>query len=139
MSIPKELIPPPQWFERRKLRGWDGVVSIDQDPRVLRQIIAFPEKGTCLKTRDRCLANARACLIFERKARAAAANEYGDAGGINPFPVSGGICNHWPQEVADTVIEPLHLKQDWLSAALAWHCLAGCRSATFRNLPGIPL
>ncbi|HSG05338.1 MAG TPA: hypothetical protein VLB09_02950, partial [Nitrospiria bacterium] len=137
---PKELIPPPQWFERRTVRGWPHPVSIDQEPRALRQIIAFPEKETCLKTRDRCLANARACLIFERKARKAAGEKYGTAKNSPvEYPVSGGTCSHWPREVIETVIEPLHLKQDWLSAALAWHCLAGCRSATFRNLPGIPL
>ena len=43
------------------------------------------------------------------------------------------------REAVEAVIEPLHAKQDWLSAALAWHLLAGLRPHTFRDLPGNPL
>ena len=72
MNVPPELIPPSALFEKIRFPGWNIRVSIDQEPRVLRRLVAFPEKETCLKRRDEALANARSCLILERKARAAA-------------------------------------------------------------------
>ena len=37
------------------------------------------------------------------KLREEFAKEFGDAGFPNRFPISGGICGHWPEEAKDAV------------------------------------
>jgi hypothetical protein len=137
MKLPIELTPPAALFRKIPFPGWNGTVSIDHEPHVLRRLVATRDKETCLANRDAALANARACRIFECKSRAAARKEYGDAGGVNPCPVSGGLCTGWPREVSAEIMEALHAKQDWVALALAWHTLAGRRDHTFRHLPGV--
>ena len=137
--IPKELTPPAALFIKVPYPGWNGTVSISSEPRVLRRLIPRPEKAECIAARDAALANGRACRILAGRANSAARKEYGDKGGLNPCPISGGVCEEWPRDVIDGITDLLHAKEDWNALALAWHILAGNRAATFRALPGLAL
>lgn len=94
-------------------------------------------KTELLTQRDNYLSTAREMQMRANQARAKARKEYGaasDPSGMNPYPISGGVCDHWPREVSDTVIAFVHAKQVAISAALECHKKAGCRTHTFRRI-----
>ena len=60
--------------------------------------------------------------------------EYGNDGGFNPFPVSGGICEHWPRDKKDNVVKAVRKRQDLIDASLkAWKA-TGRRRVTWLRL-----
>ena len=87
-----------------------------------------------IKARDQLLARAREMRMRAGQARARARETYGANPEPNPFPVSGGICDHWPREVSDEIVGYVHAKQDAVAAALVQHKKAGLREVTFRRI-----
>jgi hypothetical protein len=91
-------------------------------------------KAESLEQRDLALAKAREARMQWGRSRASARKTYGDAGGLNPTPISGGLCDHWPEETKDFVRNWIIEKQDQIDLALQYHKQAGKRSSTFRVL-----
>lgn len=62
------------------------------------------------------------------------AQTYGDNGGINRFPISGGICDHWPRNKKDNVIKAVRHRQKLIDLSLkAWKAI-GRRRITWLRL-----
>lgn len=60
--------------------------------------------------------------------------KYGDNGGMNPFPISGGVCEHWPRDKKDNVAEALRKRHQMISESLkAWKS-TGRRRITWLRL-----
>ena len=60
--------------------------------------------------------------------------KYGDNGGINPFPISGGVCEHWPRQKKDNVAEALRKRHEMITDSLeAWKA-TGRRRVTWLRL-----
>lgn len=80
------------------------------------------------------LATRQHFLSLAREVREAIAKQSGDNGGVNRFPISGGICEHWDQWQKDAVIECVVAANEATDRALACHKRAGRRVSTFRAL-----
>ena len=64
--------------------------------------------------------------------RGLAGGQYGDKGLPNRYPVSGGLCNHWPEAVK---MEITKVCREWsasLDESLRVWKMAGCRLATWK-------
>ncbi len=66
--------------------------------------------------------------------RESAAAQYGCDKWPNRFPISGGICEHWPESVKNIITARVRTAQDWTDAALTAHRAQGRRDHTFRAL-----
>lgn len=78
-------------------------------------------------------------LAKRRESEASAAREhfaklFGDSGFPNRFPVSGGVCLHWPSKVRDRVRELVRLASDAREESLAAWLAAGKQSRTWRGV-----
>ena len=123
---------------RHRFPKWNIRVDVTQEPRLLRRLMPGIQPEIAIIYRDRALANSRECRMRAARARKEAATLYGNAGGLNPYPVSGGTCEHWPRDVAGYVWNLACLVASWDSIARAWHAYAGKRPATFpRNHSGL--
>ena len=60
--------------------------------------------------------------------------QFGDAGGLNPFPISGGICEHWPEWAKNEVVQSVHEYQSTLDESLKYWIACGRRVYTWRKL-----
>lgn len=66
--------------------------------------------------------------------------QWGDNGSPNRYPVSGGICEQWPREQANEVVEYVHKAQACTDEALRiWTKEGGMRTHTFRKAREIHL
>lgn len=81
--------------------------------------------------RNLAQANARECIRRARRARADARRTYGDRGEPNPCPVSGGLCDHWPEPVKNEIAGFEMLAVRWDDTARAHHRAAGKRRSTY--------
>jgi hypothetical protein len=53
--------------------------------------------------------------------REIASYHHGNNGGLNPYPISGGTCEHWPRETRDAVITAKRTAEKHLEQSLvAW-------------------
>jgi len=86
------------------------------------------------------LSNAIAHYATASKLRSHLSQQLGDNGGVNRYPVSGGICNHWPEWAKDAVVASVHKAQAELDLSLTKHKQIGRRLNTWikmRNEAGI--
>jgi hypothetical protein len=65
------------------------------------------------------------------------AEKFGDNkethGSFNRFPISGGVCDHWPRDKKDNVAEALRHLHELISASLqAWRDTGRKRSTWLR-------
>ena len=65
------------------------------------------------------------------KLREAAGQKYGKNDSPNNYPISGGICEHWPREVSDEICRKEQDANAWAGLAFAWHLYQGKRHHTF--------
>lgn len=84
-----------------------------------------------LDQRNIAQANARESIRRARRARADARRTYGDRGEPNPCPVSGGLCDHWPEPVKNEIAGFETLAVRWDDTARAYHRAAGKRRSTY--------
>ena len=60
--------------------------------------------------------------------------KYGNMGGLNPHPISGGVCDHWPNDKKDNIREALRKRYVLIDASLyAWKCIGRRRSTWLRK------
>jgi hypothetical protein len=69
---------------------------------------------------------------LENETRKRIGLDFGKCEGMNPFPVSGGICDHWPQSKKDELIEVVHAKQDAWDDSLKHWLMSGKQAKTWR-------
>ena len=130
-TLPSYLALPAYATSRHAFPKHSCRVTIVEEPRLLRRLMPCIQPEISIGYRDSAIANARECFQRAAKARNAASRAYGDSGGLNRFPVSAGLCNHWPEETKNEIRDLVHLHQDWSDVARAWHAYAGKRPATF--------
>lgn len=80
------------------------------------------------------LANAVAHQDIASKLRANLSKQLGDNGGMNRYPVSGGICNHWPEWAKDAVTASVHKAQAEMELSLTKHKQCGRRLDTWLRM-----
>ena len=80
------------------------------------------------------LSNAIAHQNIASALRHQLSQQIGNNGWPNRYPVSGGICDHWPEWATDAVLASVRKAQNELDISLAKHKQAGCRLATWRRL-----
>lgn len=89
----------------------------------------------CERERDRALSKAKECRALANEWREAASAAMGDSKGSGPdlcrFPVSGGTCAHWPEDVRGPIRTLSQWACLWDDFARAFHALAGKRPSTF--------
>ena len=73
-------------------------------------------------------------LSLASELRETIAQQSGDNGGVNRFPISGGICEHWHEFQKDAVCECVRAANEATDQALKCHKRAGRRTSTFRAL-----
>jgi hypothetical protein len=86
------------------------------------------------------LTNAVAHYAIASTLRSHISKQFGDNGGMNRYPVSGGICNHWPEWAKDAVVASVHKAQAELDNSLTKHKQIGRHLDTWiriRNEAGI--
>ena len=96
------------------------------------------------EARDEWQAFAIECMSLAKGEQMQAARErkriaaiHGSDPAPNRFPISGGICDHWPQEEKDKVLAHVETAQDLLQASYdAWR-YAGKRRETWLRLKAI--
>ena len=92
------------------------------------QKIVFLIKSESLLHHAKNLSNASSTL------RKCFADQFGDAGGLNRFPISGGICEHWPEWAKNEVVQSVHEYQSTLDESLKYWLDCGRRAYTWRKL-----
>jgi hypothetical protein len=88
------------------------------------------------------LANQSLELLRQRKfwqeqasrVRALISKQSGDNGQPNPYPISGGICEHWKPFQKDAVLYCVEQQNRCTNEALECHRKSGRRDHTFRAL-----
>jgi hypothetical protein len=100
----------------------------------LKRIMPDVPVDTATHHRDNHLHLAHQCRIFAAMHRRDAQRTHGDAGEPNRTPISGGICDHWPEEIKNLVTAYVRLYQSHENLALSWHRYAGKRRETFLSL-----
>lgn len=66
--------------------------------------------------------------------RTECSRQMGDCGGVNPYPVSGGICEHWHRWQKDAVCYAVRRAQDLEDASLKEWQKCGRRAHTWRAM-----
>lgn len=117
-----------------KLPQHSGRVAAMEHHHALRRIMPNIHPNIAIHHRDSHLHLAHQCRIFAVMHRQDAQRTYGDAGEPNRTPISGGICDHWPEEIKDLVVAYDRLHQAHRDLALSWHRYAGKRRETFLSL-----
>ena len=79
------------------------------------------------------LHSARFCRHAAEEFRVKIAKKHGDNGFPNRYPISGGICDHWPQADKDAVVSLVHRSQDYTDKANRLWKLSGKRQVTFNR------
>jgi hypothetical protein len=80
------------------------------------------------------LANAIVHQNIAARLRHHLSTQLGDNGWPNRYPISAGICEHWPEWAKDAVVASVHKAQSELDLSLAKHKQAGCRLATWLKM-----
>jgi hypothetical protein len=114
-----------------KFPKWNKRVSILEEPRLLRRLMPGIEPDVAIAKRDMAINFARECRDLASTARGYATENYGDNGPVNPYPVSGGTCNHWPDGTALHILRLEQTACQWGDLARAWHAYAGKRPGSF--------
>jgi len=57
--------------------------------------------------------------------------QYGNEGGLNPYPISGGICEHWPRDMKDWVTQGVIAAQEYIEESLDLWKQSGKQRATW--------
>lgn len=57
--------------------------------------------------------------------------EYGNEGGMNPYPISGGICENWSRDDKDKVIALVQMENKAINESLVWWKANGRRRHTW--------
>jgi hypothetical protein len=71
---------------------------------------------------------------FAQALRERYSQEHGDNGFPNRYPISGGICEHWPRICKDNVVKALRAREDLIDRSLeAWRA-SGRRRSTWLRL-----
>ena len=131
MKIPEHLELPAYASTAHKFPKWSCRVTITQEPCLLRRLMPGVAPEIAIHHRDKAQANARECILRASRARKEASAEHGDNGAPNRFPISGGVCEHWPRPVSDFIGGLERLASAWDGVARAWHAYAGKRPGTF--------
>jgi hypothetical protein len=92
------------------------------------QKIVFLIKSESLLHHAKSLSNALSTL------RKCFGDQFGDSGGLNRFPISGGICEHWPEWAKKEVIDLVHEYQSTLDESVRHWFDCGKRLHTWREL-----
>lgn len=98
---------------------------------------AYERKCTRADLRAACLrhlADARMYRTAAADARERCATEFGASPWPNRFPISGGVCEHWPAPSKDAVLSLVRRAQGSVDDALICHIDSGRHSRTFRRL-----
>jgi hypothetical protein len=123
----------PEWTtEKRRMPKWNGAQNLYSCPQVLRKLQPGIPRETCLVNRDAAIERGTLAKGEANRLRILATEIYGNDGGLNPYPISGGTCSGWPRAVSDEIRRYVVRAQNWNSLALAWHLYAGKR---FRTSP----
>ena len=89
-------------------------------------------KHTAVQRAEAKLEEASSYYKLASRLRELISAQSGNCGGINPYPVSAGICNHWERGDKDSVVGAVHSAQDCTSEALRiWTKEGGMRLHTF--------
>jgi hypothetical protein len=80
------------------------------------------------------IANAIAHQNIAARLRHHLSAQLGDNGWPNRYPISGGICNHWPEWAKDAVVASVHKAQAELDLSLAKHRQVGCHLNTWLKM-----
>lgn len=117
-----------------RLPKHNGRVAALEHHHALKRIMPNIHRDIAIHHRDHHLHLAHQCKVFAAMHRQDAQRTHNDAGEPNRTPVSGGVCDHWPEEVKDLVTAYVRLHQAHKDLALAWHQYAGKRRETFLAL-----
>lgn len=117
-----------------KLPKHRGRVAAMEHHHALKRIMPGVNPEIAIHHRDSHLHHAHQCRIFAVMHRQDAQRTYGDAGEPNRTPISGGICDHWPEDIKNLVVSYVRLHQAHRDLALSWHRYAGKRRETFITL-----
>lgn len=109
-------------------------VAALEDHRALKRVAPDVPRVIAIHHRDNHLHLAHQCKVFAALTRQDAQRTHGDAGQPMPTPISGGICDHWPEDAKNLVTAYVRLHQAHKDLALAWHRYAGKRRETFLAL-----
>lgn len=125
----------PAWAkEKHPLPKMNRLVETLEDPRLIRKKFPEIDSAQAVKNRDKALAQTTLWKKEASRRRNKAAEKFGKKKGLNPFPMSGGTCEHWPRETKDHVLAAVHNHQDWEQLAHTYHKTAGKRVSTIRPL-----
>jgi len=83
-----------------------------------------------------CLSLANDLQDLEGITRSRIGRDFGTNEGINKYPISGGICDHWPECKKREMLEVVHAKQEALEDSLSHWRASGKQARTWRNLKG---
>lgn len=97
-------------------------------------VMNYLQKQTANKLVRSFLSHAKELREIAEIHRELIAEQSGCAEGLNRFPVSGGICDHWDDWQKESVLSPLRKAQDIEEKALKVHCASGRHAKTFRGL-----
>ena len=73
---------------------------------------------------------------LEADTRSRIGRDFGTNEGMNKYPISGGICEHWPKCKKEELLEVVHAKQDAMNQSLEHWIKAGKQAKTWRNYKG---
>jgi hypothetical protein len=89
-------------------------------------------KHTAVQRAEAKLREASSFYSLASRLRELISAQSGNCGGVNPYPISGGICKHWDREDVEAVIAAVHSAQNCTSEALRiWTKEGGMRLHTF--------
>jgi hypothetical protein len=92
-------------------------------------------KNTAVQRAEAKLREASSFYSLASRLRELISAQSGNCGGVNPYPISGGICKHWDRGDVEAVIAAVHSGQDCTSEALRiWTKEGGMRLHTFRRV-----
>jgi hypothetical protein len=89
-----------------------------------------------MKIKKLLIIESRALLAVARIHRIAASRKrkaIGGNPGLNPYPISGGICENWTKEEKESVLRSVYASQDAQIESLALWKAAGKRVNTWRR------
>jgi hypothetical protein len=105
-----------------------------QKPFQTMKKYTYSQKIVFLIKSESLLHHARSLSTATSTIRKCFADQFGDAGGLNRFPISGGICEHWPEWAKNEVVQSVHEFQDALDESLKLWLACGRRAYTWRKL-----
>lgn len=91
----------------------------------------YSSKQTAALRAEMLLQNAAEIQAHVGNLRDQFAKQFGACEGLNRFPISGGICEHWPEWAQIEIINLVRETSELLMASLSYWSYAGRRRSTW--------